>query len=224
MATMWEKSPILPSVYAQYDNGANVFANYQNFEGKAIPSGWTTSNSGFSNTITINNGFTFNTVSGSGPAISSLSSNWAVFGNDIEEYIVSEHLISGCGSFCAVNAIESSSSSSSYAPTGNFVGWHTTGSSLPTNTQVLTLGASVVGNAIGVNIILSNVISVQNSKIYAGGVWNYTIEANTTHGVNVLTGSYLAMAISTGGTSEKSGWVGNWIRTRIPPPNNIMPR
>ena len=35
------EAPQLSSTYAEYDNGANVFTNYWNFAGTALPSGWT---------------------------------------------------------------------------------------------------------------------------------------------------------------------------------------
>ncbi|MBE5728877.1 hypothetical protein IHI26_00725 [Candidatus Parvarchaeota archaeon] len=44
------EAPQLPSTYAEYDDGANVFNNYWNFAGTSLPSGW--SGSGY----TINNG------------------------------------------------------------------------------------------------------------------------------------------------------------------------
>ena len=55
-------APQLTSSYGEYDNGANIFANYWNFAGTTAPSDWT-NNAG---TISYNNGVTFNsTASGS---------------------------------------------------------------------------------------------------------------------------------------------------------------
>ena len=46
----WGEAPQLSPIYAQYDNGANVFTDYWNFAGTACPTGWTCSGT------TINNG------------------------------------------------------------------------------------------------------------------------------------------------------------------------
>jgi hypothetical protein len=58
------EAPQLSSAYAQYDNGANVFANYWNFAGTAVPAGVTLVSSGTGN-FTVDDGLLGNTNGGS---------------------------------------------------------------------------------------------------------------------------------------------------------------
>jgi len=55
------EAPQLSPIYAQYDNGVNVFPFYDNFAGTALKSSWsafTSSNNAVVGTITVNNGLT----------------------------------------------------------------------------------------------------------------------------------------------------------------------
>jgi len=57
----WGEAPQLSPIYAQYDNGMNVFPFYDNFAGTALKSSWsafTSSNNAVVGTITVNNGLT----------------------------------------------------------------------------------------------------------------------------------------------------------------------
>ena len=61
------EAPQISSPYGAYDNGDEVFAFYQNFQGTSIPYGWTESGSGIS--VSVDNGITVS------PAGSSASGN-----------------------------------------------------------------------------------------------------------------------------------------------------
>ncbi|MGC9129708.1 MAG: spherulation-specific family 4 protein [Candidatus Micrarchaeia archaeon] len=53
------EAPELSPIYGEYDNGANVFNYYTNFQGTSLPSGWVMGGS-----YTVNNGLFINTGSG----------------------------------------------------------------------------------------------------------------------------------------------------------------
>lgn len=214
------EAPELSTNYAQYDTGANVFQWYQNFEGNTLPSGWATSNTdnGNGNIIAINNGFTVNTVSSG--ARSSLMSDFPVSGNDVDSYIVDLYEVGTVGN-ASIQSIPSSTAWS--AANGNYVGWYDSDA----NTQVFNgftpMLSKVIGNAIGVNIILPNTITVANSLVDSGYIWNGLIEANSVNKVTILSSTYLALSVGTNGNGAKMGIAGNYIDVRTPPPNNIMP-
>ncbi len=56
------EAPQLSPSYAEYDNGANVFAGYWNFKGISLPTGW--AESGDTSNIIVNNGITMNIGAG----------------------------------------------------------------------------------------------------------------------------------------------------------------
>ena len=58
------EAPQLSPIYAEYDDGANVFNNYWNFAGTTLPNGWTSSIGSSSGSVTVNNGVTL--ASGTG--------------------------------------------------------------------------------------------------------------------------------------------------------------
>ncbi|MCL4373194.1 DUF2341 domain-containing protein, partial [Candidatus Parvarchaeota archaeon] len=51
------EAPQLSSTYTEYDDGANIFNNYWNFNGTSLPSGWVNANNGYGS-VTVNNGIT----------------------------------------------------------------------------------------------------------------------------------------------------------------------
>ena len=55
-ATATGESPIISPTYAEYDDGFNVFDKYWNFNGTALPAGWSALTAGTGSSVTANNG------------------------------------------------------------------------------------------------------------------------------------------------------------------------
>jgi len=70
----WGESPLLSPTYGSFDNGANVFAFYDNFAGSTLSSLWVNNTAQSKNTFTINNGITVQPAGSANnlPAISSV--------------------------------------------------------------------------------------------------------------------------------------------------------
>ena len=70
----WGESPLLSPTYGSLDNGASVFAFYDNFAGSTLSSLWVNNSAQSENTLTINNGITVQPARNANnlPAVSSV--------------------------------------------------------------------------------------------------------------------------------------------------------
>src|SRR2546428_5558927 len=83
----WGEEPSLSGSYGQYDNGANVFTFYDNFAGTSLSAKWVTVKSS-GGSVTVNNGATFTTSSGTDYVFVAAASTVA-FPSVAESYMVS---------------------------------------------------------------------------------------------------------------------------------------
>ncbi len=198
--------------------------------------------------VTIANGIKLAVTGTSGSnthrAYAALWTNYAVAYNAIDVWVSNQPVASNY--IVIAGVIASSTSSSAFIPLdvrANVIGYVGTlqiSNTLVINTQnVPYTAANVVGNAIGTSVLitsagtptLGNVISVYGANVYGGGYKTaisgyggpYTNEANSISG-NLLSGSYFAMYVNVTHSASANAFVSaNWIRVRIPPPNDIMP-
>jgi hypothetical protein len=224
------ESPILSQVYAQYDDGANVFNYYQNFKCASggpcgVPAGWNafTTNSG--NSI-INNGIQIIT-NGIIPNSIYLSSNIPITGNAVDVWASNAFYGSISGGLAQAQILSSSSSASKYVAVSNVVAYSNT---LATNTVIETNALAgtfkILGNAISPGILGikspgplgGNIIDVYANTVRApantigvnvylisattfGGNFPFTTVANTPNSANVLDGQFFAFGANVAGTS-----------------------
>ena len=208
------ESPEQSVTYAQYDNGANVFAYYSNFAGPSTPSGWSSQPNG--GTITINNG----AYLAGGHA--HLISDWPISAGVVEMYLVSENTNNGNDWI-----LTSGNSTQNYNYIACGVGYQNQISGGGTQGGY---GLNIQNNGGGTPSIVASanpspyfptIIGVYGANLYA----NYSAVANSSNGCvipNSIFGStYLQMAAETGVGSANFRF--DWVRIRAEPPNGVMP-
>jgi hypothetical protein len=197
----WGEAPQLSGTYGQYDNGASVFSNYQNF--KSTPSsGWTASSS---MTVTGNNGLTltssaaqqyygFNTNL-NGPLIVEQYGKVATEGTAQSEYLdaVSSSADTAFPNYWS--ALELSGSS-------NFLGYSSSSGNWATTTTPWSVGTFYL-------------LTVAESSLSGSFYNNYGLLGTASSG---LSSFYFEIFHGLGVTSFTY-----WFRTRAYPPNNVMP-
>ena len=72
------EAPMLSPHYGTRDDGADVFTNYWNFAGTALPAGWTSSLGSAGGSITINNGVTLNSGTGGSSSWGTINYNFTM--------------------------------------------------------------------------------------------------------------------------------------------------
>jgi len=130
----WGEAPQLSSTYGQYDNGASVFNNYNNFAGTTLPSNYSvSSNNQSDSTYSVNNG---------------------VF---LEDYFLnstfsydSSHAIYGIMKFSAKGTVSAFNDRFGYVPDNN--NYFNIGGSSSSNSAVLTNYDSSTGSGYDVNV------------------------------------------------------------------------
>jgi hypothetical protein len=207
------EAPQLSAAYAQYDNGPNVFTNYQNFTGTSVPSGWSLSNglpcnpsdikfnNGVNETWTGCNGEFLNGPSATGTL--DIDVDWLSeiggygTGADFMGYTGLGALVGGFGAQ-STNNIQAVASTQS----GGYQVW--TSLSQPLNqwsietTSFLGTGSFMITN-----------FQLNYGPIYASGNGPST------------GGSYFTVTLD-----NYHGRVAaniHWIRTRVTPPGDVMP-
>ncbi|MEM3572606.1 MAG: hypothetical protein QW530_02660 [Candidatus Micrarchaeaceae archaeon] len=202
------EAPQLPSTYAQYDDGANVFPNYWNFAGTSLPSGWTATGG----TPSINNGY--HGTSGTQTEIVSTYSTTSSF--IFEDYGYENTFASGAwGPIIAAGYSSGSGGNGWYdgnvnnvlggTPASDYAyGYATTtptsysyGTSTPYGTTPYVFGVAWAGS--GNATYTLNYIQQANT---------YAMETTTDY-IQICTGS--------------ANFLVYWTRTRAYPPNGVMP-
>jgi len=203
--------PTATGTYGQYDDGASVFAFYDNFAGTIINAHWTSVTSG-SSTTTQNNGITFNAGStGNGVG---LISNTAFTNPYTEEgYILSET----AGSASAYGLFMFSGTGG----TGiGYQGWPSPQGSIG---QESAHFAGVSGQTtMGPNFASTGIVGLgwasATSQYESIG---YTAYATSVSGTNFQATSNPALGISFQSTNTHVSF--QWFRARAGAPSNVMP-
>ena len=211
-------APQLTSVYAQYDNGENVFLFYDNFAGTSLNTNkWASYTS--STTITVNNGLRIQS-SGS-PAyggiftLSSFPAQTTIFDAYLSSFStsVSYNSAHGIGALTGDSAI-----SDGY----EYVSWN----NLNPNGGTITYGSLENGLSV---IVAGPNFPTSNSII--SGYWlstgneafgvNYSFVSTTNSSVSNTGSNYYAIGAFSNSQSGTSVWY--WARVRAYPPNGVMP-
>ena len=221
------EAPKLSVNYGQYDNGANVFNHYWNFAGTSLPNGLSSVNSG--GFITVNNGLTVKSNTGGSYAYVYLTNGLSTTANVIRE--ISMNTYGSLGNDIRDRVSPFYSTINSYPPVtgegfnsdlgymsgsnGFYYAWE----NAFTSTLVPT-----ASNLSDYNIIDS--IAFFNSGIFN---WNSYSSSYLTYYSN--SGSFTSGTLPYVGigASVDSGYNSTsiinaqWLRTRISPPDGILP-
>jgi len=218
------EAPQLSSTYAQYDDGSSVFNNYWNFIGTSLPSGWQTTNPGYS----INDGLFFDASSNAAEGIGTTS---PVASPGLVEMYVS-------GNYGRIN-LELSTSDSTWSTYRGAVFYYygyfmqyggyvspPDGCFYPSYSSQ----GGCLGN-FGYTTPLPQVFGV--GWISTGNEFEYTYGSNPLSPITVSSGDgsvgiasslYILVSQSYSGWGQDGGkWVVHWLRTRSYPPNGTMP-
>jgi len=219
-------APQLTSVYAQYDNGENVFVDYWNFVGNSSPNGINVYQS--NGTVTFNNGVTIK-----GGTTEAGGENGIATVNSYSPPIIIEYY-----------------GTQSTSPSGDSWGWNMVGFSnylsssygFPSQGGTYTLldfeggnNAEVRSNQ-GGNSFYGN-LSTPSNNLFPVSIWShiYTSTLYYTFQNYQITTGYIVEASNTAslpfeimvGNNEASyapnGMIVYWLRVRTYPPNNLMP-
>lgn len=232
------EAPQLSTTYGQYDIGANVFNSYWNFAGSLAPSGITKySSSGsvaFNNGVTIKGG-TSATGGENGVSIPALSipgsvdfygtlttspvgdsRGWNIYG--LSNYLGSSDVNPAAGGSYLLVDLEGTPSGVNCAPcvSGNayssFGGANTVGNVITSGNYVTAKGTYNVFTMIFTSTSLSTSVGYSSTKF------------GTLTGASGVTS--LPFALTAGNneaTYAPNGATIYWLRTRVYPPNGIMP-
>jgi hypothetical protein len=200
------EAPQLSPTYGEYDNGASVFNNYWNFAGTSLPSGWTASGV----TYTINNGATISaTTEGTKGTFITTSSVFSapeildIYGQ--QNYDATTY--QGMGALYITSSVNS----------GTF--FYTSGASTIYTQQTTSGGASTysVPTSFGtapltaIYTVIANSITTSTYQVNYGSSSSISVDAPTYP---------LQVGVLTAITAQDKI---TWLRTRIYPPNGVMP-
>ena len=206
----WGTAPNLSPKYGQYDNGANVFSFYDNFNGTSLSSKWKPI-IGSGASITVNNGLNVTSTSANSTAYAFVISATQPYPAVAETYTSSGNSILGVTTTNSTNTF--------VAPyTGYSMDWYS-------SYDDLEYEASTGG---------TNVHSITQTT-FPAGIWQVTWSANASEyfadGVgNTYSGNYnssVAIANYSIYVGQSNGVINSsifrWARMRAYPPSNVMP-
>jgi hypothetical protein len=200
------EAPGLSPDYAQFDSGATVFTRYANFRGADLPVGWYKKlTPGGAGGITIDNGaYLFHSGRGGGGAY--LGSDWPLDDNIAEMDMLRQETTRG-----QEMLLVCSSSPTHFKYTADSVGYQDmSGLEIEANDN----GTPIVVAAAAPNPPPSAIIGLHSGTVLA----NYKPVATIPS--RVCGGDYLASSVNTG---HQASFSFDWIRLRLPPPNDTMP-
>ncbi|MDE1857140.1 MAG: hypothetical protein KGH98_03605 [Candidatus Micrarchaeota archaeon] len=208
------QAPGLSRSYAQFDNGAQVFSFYDNFQGTSLnANNWRKYYAGVAGSVTVNNGVTISTFSTTKAEL--LAQTTGFNGTEISE---ANFIYAPTGSPGASGGIMQQNGSSSTANGYIF----TADSALSVQSgaantaelsagPVLTLGTGVMGIAWAAT---GNYVAYSNYAPSQG--------TDSTYPKGTLTYAAIGVFYGTSGTSNSHVKL-DWVRNRIYPPNGVAP-
>ena len=214
--TLTGEAPQLSSTYAEYDNGANVFTNYWNFAGTALPSGFNSLASG--GTYSVDNGLTLSTPATSGDYIHVFTTTQ--YPPSIVETYVSSTTNIGSGEYdLAYTTVETASGGDSgYQTDYRFDNYENNN--------------RIVKDVAGTGTQITTAAYTLPSSFIMSGFWpatgneymqiNYANQLSTTDNAITYANANLDIFTNTGTTTAVSSTT-TWLRTRAYPPSGVMP-
>ncbi len=202
-------------IYAQYDNGANVFPLYLNFQGvsSAAPAGWTYA--GVSSTLSIDNGITLYSASGESAAIYE-GSTVLPTGNVIDSYILSSTRSSDeLVGFSTTG--DSGTNSGWWGITGNAVLAGAGGGTPPRFEMVYVTNGAGSNARYSLNPGGPYVASDSWQGTNGIATWNYSVTESSSS-VNTAAAAYPMLYVNNNQTIHAQ-----WFRMRSYPPGGTMP-
>ncbi len=219
------EAPQLSGTYAQYDNGASVFANYNNFISSSSISGWTEGGPGCWNgcieTYSASNGLTLTEgPSGYGTNNEGVASTYALTIPFVyEAYGEAKNLLGFSSIGCVDFGLDYATNSLSQIVGGPWF-WS------PTGVQYACGGSTWEGFANGGYMAISSSPSGNSNTFYVLG--QTVTSTNVYWYVNY--GQIGSVLYSASSGNYAGFWVDGgdnqfyyWMRTRVYPPSNVMP-
>ena len=207
------EAPQLSSTYAEYDDGANVFTNYWNFAGTALPTGWT-SLAQTDVAITIDNGITVNNTDTSATSLEQVAYYNTTVTPSVEDFLVT---------------------SSSFGTSNVGVGYTTSTpvtTNQPPNTVEGALGSDTnntrafainpsgdLSGTIGATVGTSGIVStIWTNSSAVTATYDYGDATTETTDVPTYGSAYMVLM-----TQFSTSYTLQWLRTRAYPPSGVMP-
>ena len=200
------------STYAEYDDGANVFNNYWNFNGTVMPSGFTEYTDG-GGSASVNNGLYLSLSGGSCSPPSYLS---FVYGTPISASgTIVETYSNGTRTAGPTDLgiyTGNSDTAGGYGGVANTWGW---------GSGTISGGYGNIGNPFDISSGsgVASMYWISEGDEAIG--WNYDFVSSTNNAETYSNSLY--MAIGTGHCTGGSVMNYYWLRTRAYPPNGVMP-
>ena len=224
-----EQNLTFTGTYAQYDNGIYVFTEYWNFAGSSLPAGWT-ADSTYTTAPVVNNGLTIS--SNGGGSVYRTSTTGFLSGGYVFETKMKDtnDSNSSTGGFTICNAQNPQSGNGganalvlyvSNAASYVYFGFGADGSSSSYNLfSGVTLFTITVNTFWIASIVCGNATT---NKVKC--LMNYTSEESATGQINKNIYYILGLKAGSGAISGNTthGWVYQWVRSRIDPPNDTNP-
>ena len=213
----WGEAPRLSATYGLYDNGANVFTFYDDFQGTSLSSKWAPSNSGCP-APTVNNGITLLCSTAGGSSAISFATAQSTR-NVIVEAAMNVYGSSGTDIRDRVNhgLAGTSVADFGYFYVGTSFNYYFGGSS---STLVPVSSSATSYNILDQQIMTSSGQLSWNSLNYPAYTSIYSNTATFTPGSTFTVGFSATLDPGGGTTSEMQM---EFVRIRAEPPSNIMP-
>ena len=199
------EAPQLSSTYAKYDNGNYVFSNYWNFNGTTLPNGWDTLD-------------TTNTIVDNGLTLLSAQNNKLSYGTVLnpQDFIAEAYgyftgfTNSNKQTFGWQNVLHSGNDENWINDNGNPGYALTNYNGAAVNSKKMTTGSTTT----------YQVLSVWTTPLYSEAMINYKNLTTYNNSFTSNAEEYIS-AFQVGTTGYTDHY--KWFRTRIIPPNGIMP-
>ena len=206
------EAPQLSSTYAEYDDGANVFTNYWNFAGTALPTGWT-SLAQTDVAITVDNGITVNNTDTTSTSLEQAAYYSTEVTPSVEDFLVTSSSFGNRN----VGVGYTTSTPVTTAPPPNTVEGAL--GSDTNNTRAFAINSTgdvsgTTGAAVGTSGIVST-IWTNSSAVTA--TYNYGDATTETTDVPTYGSAYIVLM-----TQYSTSYTLQWLRTRAYPPNGVM--
>ncbi len=225
------EAPQLSPIYAQYDNGANIFNIYTNFAGTSLSSNWinTDQSDGNAAVAKIDNGLYYYSTPGNGGSLSystQINPQEYVF----ETYTEFTSQVGGTsGGWPEVLLGTTGTVSYSRVPSIEIA---MGGCSTPNNIEFVSIGGPNIGNggfgSLPASLNTYYVTSLYETPTAGYGAINYNPLGNTggTTGCSYLGGPYFTpqnMTSMSYWAFDGAGLKSQWMRVRLIPPDGVMP-
>lgn len=217
------EAPQLSPTYAEYDNGANVFLLYDNFEGPNISQVWSTAVQQSNENVLVSKGLTI-TPTRNNPSYFSIISSHTFSGPLSVDMLFDGYTNTG-GSPTIGTQISTTSTPDTYAACGYVNGYGFGVSGYPN----VEMQYAFNGGNVGITTASSppNQIPTVFTETWLGTgslqtAVNYSVDTNSNNSSIAQTNNlYVSVCIAS--LYYSGGGFYQWVRTRSAPPNGVMP-